>query len=283
MTPAPVSVIKVGGSVLRDAAAYADVARAIFSEIARGPTWIVVSAGAGVTDRLERSLNAGSPSSELGELLDRHEAWNDGPFPAELREGLLARVSTGDPGALPRRLAWGERASAEVLKSRLGRSGRAVPIVELGSSSSLPPERNALVPGFYLREDDGGIRLLPRGGGDISAVLVAAALGSTSVRLWKRGGGIRIDGRALPRVLASDLLPRLEDPIRPIHVEAVRIAARLGIELSLEDPFGGAAATVIESGPGSRSWAYPTGVSPGVILDGIVAPSSGPITEPLAP
>jgi len=265
------SVLKVGGSVLRDRAAYGAVAGRLAREFGAGPTWVVVSAGLGVTDRLVRLREGAGAGVER--LLRWHERRFGGPLPPALREELRDAHRRDELGAPGRLLAWGERASAWELRSRLRELGLSVPIEELDREGRPGPGPHALVPGFYLRAPDGGIQLLPRGGGDISAVLVAAGLGAGSVRFWKDRGGIWLDGRPVRRVDAAALLPRLPQRIRPIHAEAVRLAARLGIDLQLEDPFRGGHTTRVRSGarrtgPRRRRWA------PGELLEGRPAPDT---------
>lgn len=245
MTPTVRSVIKVGGSVLRDRRDYASIARRLVEEIDEGPTWIVVSAAAGVTDRLVRLADGAADAGRFATLVRFHERLGGAPLGAEVLEELGNARAELDAGSSRRLLAWGERASADLLRQRLERVGRTVPVRELTTGRRPGPEPNAIVPGFYLRAADGTLQLLPRGGGDLSAVLVAAGLGVSCVRLWKAGGGVRLDGRAIPRIGAEELLARLTDPCRPIQVEAVRLAARRGIELRLEEPRGRGPITTI--------------------------------------
>ena len=237
MTEAGVRVIKVGGSILRDASSYDEVAGRLRSEIERGPTWVVVSAARGITDRLVRLPGRGL-AVEVDELIDDHAAILGKELVPQLRAELEREVSKADGEPHDALLAWGERASAYALQSLLRRRGTVIPLVELSTDRSLPEVPSAVVPGFYLREPGGGIRCLPRGGSDISAVLVAQRLGVRVVRFWKEGGGLRIGGATIPEVGAADVLSSLVDPLRPIHAEAVRTAVASGIDLILEDPAG---------------------------------------------
>ena len=231
------TVIKVGGSVLQGPEAYRAVARLLAKRLARGPTWVVVSAAKGITDTLDRFC-VEPDSVEVERLRERQERLSGVPTDAVLREELRDSCRDSTRRARHRWLAWGERASTAALRTLLARLGVDVPIVELHAAIRLPKVRSALVPGFYLRDRAGDIRCLPRGGSDITAVLVAAALGSPRVNLWKDGGGIR----AGPRGVVSEadgaaLLPWLTGTIRPLHPAALRLAIRRGIDLILEDPF----------------------------------------------
>lgn len=274
MSGVPRSVIKVGGSVLCDHRSYASIARRLVEELDVGPTWIVVSAAAGVTDRLAQ-LAAG-PAEEAGyrALVRSHERLNRAPLEPEILEELTGARAELDEGAPSRLLAWGERASASILRRLLERAGWTLPLVELAWDGPLGADPNAIVPGFYLRGPGGVLRLLPRGGGDISAVLAAARLGSSQARLWKAGGGLRLDDRWIPRIGSEDLVPRLPEPTRPVHVEAVRLAGRLGIELRLEEPYGRSPATTITVS-GSGLVGSSARRRPGGSLNGEAPPGDG--------
>ena len=244
------TVIKIGGSILRDEAAYRTIARRLAAQLQRGPTWAVVSAAGGVTDALERLACATDARDPRIVLAQQAEATGVRPEPhleIELRRGVRELWS----GRWDRLLAWGEQASASALRAHLAREGVDVPVVELAPETPTAPGHAALVPGFYLRDGEGGVRCLPRGGSDISAVLVAIRLGARTVRFWKEGGGIRSAQGVVPEVDAATLLDRLANSVRPLHPEAIRLATRWGIDLILEDPFGQHAPTRVVSGPRS--------------------------------
>ncbi|HTD81193.1 MAG TPA: hypothetical protein VK723_03475 [Thermoplasmata archaeon] len=251
--PADTSVIKVGGSVLRDARSYEVIARLLSERMTTEPTWVVVSAAKGVTDGLDRLRGAGD-SEDIRRFLAGHtRATGVSPaagLEAELRDGW--RASFG--GSVQSLFAWGERASTDALRRHLRRLGIEVPVIELPSRVRLPPVPSALVPGFYLRDRTGHVRCLPRGGSDISAVLVAAGLRSARVRLWKDGGGIRVGGEStVTEVDGASLLHRVRGSIRPLHPVALRIAIQRGIDLVLEDPFGRHASTLVSCRPGASA------------------------------
>ncbi|HEV8595212.1 MAG TPA: hypothetical protein VGR51_06750 [Thermoplasmata archaeon] len=252
MTDRSFAVIKVGGSILREEASYRSGARRLAEEFARGPTWAVVSAGRGITDALERLCRRGD-AREVQSFLHR-EAEVTGVRPTPLLEADLWRgLHAARCGVRDRLLAWGERASAEALRVHLSEAGAEVPLVELSTAPPTHVRRAAIVPGFYVRDRGGRIRCLPRGGSDISAVLVAAQLHARQVRFWKEGGGVRAYGEIVPEIEASVLLPRLSRTIRPLQPAAVLLASRRGIDLVLEDPFGRHAPTRIVSRAVDRS------------------------------
>ena len=245
-TPHAPLVVKVGGSLLPDRAAYAAVAQQLAPILDRQPAWVVVSAAKGVTDVLASLAPGGDPA----EVLRIHERLFAGPLPAQLLAWFrtaCAAAAAGSPEAL---LAWGEQASAELLRIHLSDIGHDLPVVELSPRAVPPTLRRAIVPGFYVRSTQGAIELLPRGGSDISAVLAAKWLGAREVRLWKQGGGIRLEpGVTVESVDARTLLAWLGDRVRPVHPDAIRLAAQSRVALVLEDPWGRDGATRIGYDP----------------------------------
>lgn len=245
MSPGEVAIIKVGGSVLRNPTSYARIARLLHPEFLPRPTKVVVSAAYGITDALERLAASANPGDARA-LLDR-QFTTTGISPYNSREtdfwrGLLeAKV-----GSRNRLLAWGEQESAAAVQDHLARSGLLVPVEELRSDDPPSPD-SAIVPGFYVRDCSGHVRCFPRGGSDISAVLIAGQLHARSIRFWKDGGGIRSNGEVLAEVDGPALAKQLAGTIRPIHPAALLLASRKGIDLVLEDPFDEHESTRIRS------------------------------------
>lgn len=247
----PPAVVKVGGSILRNERSYRATARLLAAEITTGPVWVVVSAAHGITDALEQLGRRGSPGA-IARLADRHARLSGVPVTPRGEAELAAGVVEARRGSRDRLLAWGERASVAALRSHLAREHVDVAVVELGGRASPHHRPAALVPGFYLRDRTGGVRCLPRGGSDISAVLLAAALGADRVRLWKDGGGIRGEHGVLPEVDPAWLLERFAGGHHPLHPIALRLATRWGIDLILEDPLRPRPASrVVARRPGS--------------------------------
>lgn len=231
-------VIKIGGSLLRDGLAVARLAQRLRPALATGGTWIVVSAVFGVTDELAQLVRTRDATAAEA-IARRHRDWG---LPPALHHELLNLLPHATEPAI---LAWGERASAALLQHHLRAEGHRVPIVELRGRSRLPRLPIAIVPGFYLRDAQGRRRLLPRGGSDITALLVASWLGAGHVQLWKDGGGIRRGDIVAERLASDELLQHIGTTIRPLHPAAARIAKRQGITLVFEDPWGRSPSTVI--------------------------------------
>jgi aspartokinase len=241
----PQSVIKVGGSMLCDRAAYDGVARALASELDLGSRCIVVSAARGVTDEI---LQAEPDGPAARRLIARHEALLGGPLPAQLRRDLDHAMLEAAAGSRSRWLAWGERASATALQHALAKLGHTLAVVELAPWAPAP-SASAIIPGFYVLDRARQIRILPRGGSDISAVVAARWLGARTARLWKAGGGFRgAAGLVLDVVSPADLLATIGSRVRPVHPDAVRLACNSGIEITLEDPIGRGQSTRVTGG-----------------------------------
>ena len=239
------AVIKVGGSVLRSPDSYRRIARLLADEFRRTTTRVVVSAAAGITDALVRLAASGDPR-EAQALLDQQENLS-GVLPARSRQVEFRRgITEAIVGSKDRLLAWGEQESAAALQEHLAALGLDIPIEELRIPGA-PSSHSAIVPGFYVRDQIGQVRCLPRGGSDISAVLVAENYGARCVRFWKDGGGIRSNGGVLAQVDAAVLQKQLAGTVRPLHPAALALASRRQIDLILEDPFGRQGFTRIRS------------------------------------
>lgn len=179
-------------------------------------------------DELRRSL-ARTIDAEVDELV-------------EISRELAAFASVGvSPATTDRVVARGERLSAHLLVAALrdagmkaeyvdaslvvhtnGRHGDAAP--DFARTASAVGEHLAprlargvlpVVPGFVGRGPDGAIVTLGRGGSDLTATLLARALGAATVTLWKD----------VPGVLTAD--PRVVPDARLIPYVHVREAAEL--------------------------------------------------------
>ena len=153
--------------------------------------------------------------------------------------GLLGHLA---PRASDLLVSRGERMSAHVLTVAIGRAGRyaeyvdALEIVETddhyGSAAPnlpatirharralrplLAKDTIAVVPGFIGRAPDGSVATMGRGGTDLTATLIARALGAKRVVLWKDVPGIlTADPRMVPD---ARLIPQLH------HREAGEVA-----------------------------------------------------------
>ena len=189
------SVLKIGGSVLRDAASYAATAAFLESRLAERPDEklvVIVSAQYGQTDALlaEAAAVAGDPDPTALDLL-----WCTG----ELRSVALLtlHLQTLGVAATPFNVhQTGLVASPE----RAGTTVRPLRLL-----AALASCRIVIVPGFLGVSPGGTIASLGRGGSDLTAVLLAAAVRADACELIKD----------VPGYFTAD--PHRDTAARPIH------------------------------------------------------------------
>ena len=212
------SVLKIGGSVLRDDASYAATARFLHSRLmARGEEKLVVivSAQHGQTDALleeaerihgDLHSEAGAAALDLlwctGELrsvalLSLHlHALGIAATPFNVHQTGLVASPERSRGACPDRIA--------------GTTVRPLRLLAALASSPI-----VIVPGFLGVSPGGTITSLGRGGSDLTAVLLAAAIRADACELIKD----------VPGYFTAD--PHRDADARPIH--DLSIAAALAM------------------------------------------------------
>jgi aspartate kinase len=206
------SVVKIGGSILRDAEAYAIAAGFLARRLngkagrqscaPRERLVAIVSAQYGVTDALlaeAQSITPG-PSSEALDLL-----WSTG----ELRSVALLALQLQRHGI--------DAAPLNVHQTGLVAEAAAGVVVRpLHLQTALTHRSVVVVPGFLGVDASGAVRSLGRGGSDLTAVLLAAAIGADRCELVKD----------VPGYHTSD--PNLDPGAQPIRAlstdEALRMA-----------------------------------------------------------
>jgi len=168
------SVLKLGGSVLRDDASYAVAARFLHDRLAENQDErlvVIVSAEYGTTDRLlaEAQRIAGEPAADALDLL-----WSTGELRSVALLTLhLQRIGThASPFNVHQTGLVAERAT-----------GTAVRPLRL--LAALGTARIVIVPGFLGVSAGGTITSLGRGGSDLTAVLLAAAVRANACELIK--------------------------------------------------------------------------------------------------
>ena len=172
-----IAVLKVGGSVLTDAAAYGRVGAFIAHRLAEEPQTkivVVVSAEHGVTDALmEMALGISSaPDPAMVDLL-----WSTG----ELRAVALLALSLQSLGVRATGINVHQTGLTQpvdrIHDSRPGPGGPGdVLIRPLRILTQLAAHQVVVVPGFLARGTGDAVVSLGRGGSDLTAVLVAAGL-----------------------------------------------------------------------------------------------------------
>jgi aspartate kinase len=168
------SVLKLGGSVLRDDASYAAAARFLQERLATNQDErlvVIVSAQHGETDRLleEAQRIADAPAAQALDLL-----WSTG----ELRSvaWLALHLQRIGVSAVP----FNVHQTGLVSERATGTTVRPLRLL-----AALGSTRIVIVPGFLGVSAGGTITSLGRGGSDLTAVLLAAAIRADACELIK--------------------------------------------------------------------------------------------------
>jgi aspartate kinase len=203
------SVLKVGGSVLRDAASYAATARFLKERLAGHADErlvVIVSAQYGATDDLlaEAEAITDAPADSALDLL-----WSTGELRSVARLALhLQRIGVS---AIP----FNVHQTGLVADRPLGLTGMTGTTVRpLRLLAALAVSRIVIVPGFLGVSAGGTITSLGRGGSDLTAVLLAIAVRANACELIKD----------VPGYFTAD--PHHDAEARPIH------------DLSIDDALG---------------------------------------------
>ncbi len=239
----PIVVDKFGGSVLRRPADIAAAVAAVAEQRASGQRpVVVVSAFEGVTDAILTAASALLPdggawlrgsrqdaNQPLARETDRALATGEALSAALFALGLQAR-------GIPARSFTGAEAGIRTAAAHLGAEVRRVAPRRLRQALS-----DGLVPvvaGFQGIGSHGELTTLGRGGTDLSAVALAAALRADRCELFKDTGGVmEADphlvpaARLLPVVNAVELELLAELGAEVVHPVAVRRARRARLRL----------------------------------------------------
>lgn len=234
-----IRVLKLGSSVLPSADALAAAVSEIYRFVRRGERVVVVVSALG--DTTDRLLAHGRERGESGSALACLLATGEAEATALL---ALALDRAGIPATLLDPVQAGLRGEGDPLDARLAGVDRAA---LLGHLQSRPV---AVIPGFVARSGDGATCVLGRGGSDLTAIAVAAALGARcrlvkdvpGLAEWdpRRGGSPRI----FERIPWGDALLLGG---RVVQEKALREAEALGLEVEVA-ALGSDAGTTIGAG-----------------------------------
>ena len=183
MSSPSIAILKIGGSVLVDAAAYARVAEFVDQRLAEEPDAklvVVVSAEQGVTDALLEIARGmcSTPDPRMVDLL-----WSTG----ELRAVALLALALQSRGV--RATGINVHQTGLTDPDGAGAPGHAR-FRPLRIFAELASHAVVVVPGFLARGAGDAVLSLGRGGSDLTAVLLAAGLGASRCELIKDVAGL---------------------------------------------------------------------------------------------
>ncbi len=272
MEAGAIKVMKFGGAALKDGPGVSRAVEVVTRHGGESPV-VVVSALEGVTDLLVDAARAAargevktdtirvrhrSVLSQLGvdpELLDRYSRELSLILESIRRQRQLGAIE------LDHVLSFGERASARIVAKCFESHGvLATPVdsYDLGLTTdsnhgNARPLKGGganldrsiwevpgipVVTGFLAKDGEGNLTTLGRNGSDLSAALLAEAIGAESVEFWKNVPGVLSADPALvpnaqriERLCFADAEELGHLGARILHPDAIAPAVRAGIEV----------------------------------------------------
>ena len=240
--PAPI-VLKIGGSVLTGPKAYARTAKWLQQSCDGplgfgAPVMVVVSAENGVTDRLLADAQAICPSPDTRAL---DLLWSTG----ELRSAALLALHLQARG-VPARALNVHEAGLRAGDASLGARTE-------GLTRALESHAVVIVPGFLATEAGGAIVSLGRGGSDLSAVTLAAAVGADRCELIKDVAGYftadpatSADAAHIPFIDFEAALAMAAAGCDLVQAAALEAARALGVRLVIRTTDAAGRRTIVE-------------------------------------
>lgn len=222
-----VKVLKFGGSSVANRAQIEKVLSIVRAQHERGPVVVVSSAHKGITDALvSAAKRAASGTYDPDSVISRQRAVAaELGCPPELLEPLFAElrdllrgvhlVKELSPRSLDYVSSFGERMSVRCLADFFTREGlaadahdvwdlgfvtdsafgRARPLPDYAERvrarfAALPSGRVPVVTGFIGKNEAGEVTTVGRNGSDLTATLLAAALGASEAQIWTDTDGV---------------------------------------------------------------------------------------------
>jgi aspartate kinase len=175
----PIAVVKIGGSILRNAGAYRRAAVFLGNRHRAAPgerLIVVVSAQEGTTDTLERTAKQIVPSPRPATL---DLLWSTG----ELRSVALLTLHLQGLGV--RATGLNVHEAGLIVQNGCDAQAGSIRLDRERLSSVLRDHMIAVVPGFFATDGLHSVVSLGRGGSDLTAVLLAAGLQASRCELIK--------------------------------------------------------------------------------------------------
>jgi aspartate kinase len=230
-----IAVIKIGGSILKNARAYRRAALYVRNRHISAPDErlvVVVSAQEGVTDWLAANARQiiSQPNLAALDLL-----WSTG----ELRSVALLVLHLQALGVSAAPLNIHEAGFALGNTSRTGEAPRGdVRLNPRRLRSVLAQHPVAVVPGFFATDSDGTVCSLGRGGSDLTAVLLAKGLNASRCELLKDVPGYftsdphgNPSARHLPHLTFEEALVLADGGCDLVQRKAIELAAQCDLPL----------------------------------------------------
>ena len=239
----PLIVQKYGGSSVADIQRIRRVARRVVATRAAGNRVVVVVSAMGhTTDALTKLAHEIMPSPQRRELdmlltAGEREAMALVSL-AILSEGLEAVSFTGSQVGIITDRYHSDARIEEIRGDRLRRAlrGKVIPIV--AGFQGVSPERE--------------ITTLGRGGSDVTAVAIAAALGADRCELYKDVDGVFTENpaefpgvRLVPELSFEELAELAGSGSEVIHPRACALAAKYRVELAIRSSFNDKRGTTV--------------------------------------
>ena len=245
------SVLKIGGSVLRDDDSFARVARVLHDRLATNPherLVVIVSAEHGETNRLlaEAQAIAAVPEQAALDLL-----WSTGELRSVAR--LALHLQALGTRAIPFNVHQTGIVSAEA------GSGNRVTVRPRRLLAAMDTARLVVVPGFLGIGVGGAVASLGRGGSDLTAVLLAASVRADACELIKDVPGYftadphrAADARPIHELTVDEALAMADAGCDLVQRAALQAAAAAGLLLIVRSMDTTAPCTEVHSRSTSR-------------------------------
>ena len=235
-------VQKYGGSSVADAEKIGNVARRVAASAQDNQIVVVVSAMGKTTDRLVELASHVSPTPdprELDMLLATGEQVTIALLAMALQAlGAKARSFTGPQ-----------------IGMRTDRAHTKARIIEINAErvrAALDAGEIAVVAGFQGRSDADEITTLGRGGSDLTAVALAAALKADVCEIYTDVDGVYTadpnvvpDARKLPRVAYDEMLEMASLGAKVLQSRSVEFAKKYGVMVHVRSTFKPDAGTLV--------------------------------------
>jgi aspartate kinase len=243
---APLSVIKIGGSVLTDPAAYRRAAAFVARRLSDHPgerVLAVVSAQHGTTDALERVARDISPRPDRSAL---DLLWSTGELQSVAILVLCLHALGVDAAAV-------NVQQTGLVEPDLNDAG-SVRLRALRLRALLAAYDVVVAPGFLARGAADSVVSLGRGGSDLTAVLLAAGLQARLCELVKDVPGYfsadpNVDphARHLPAIDYSRALTMADDGCELVQRHALEAARDYGVTLAIRSMTAGQPHTIVSA------------------------------------